>query len=75
MTCNDCPNQTDGKCCHQLIRPQGSKTMNLLDDRANDEADRHAQMMQSQRKEKPKSLRDILVEHGIGAFKETANEK
>lgn len=26
-------------------------------------------------KEKPKTLRDILVEHGIGAFKEQANEK
>lgn len=49
MNCHDCPNQTDGKCCHQLIRPQGSKTMNLLDDRANDEADRHSQMMQAQR--------------------------
>ena len=34
MTCHDCPNQTDGKCCHQLIRPQGSKTMNLLDEAA-----------------------------------------
>ena len=47
----------------------------LFDEANNDEADRHAQMMQKQRKEKPKSLRDILVEHGIGAFKETANEE
>lgn len=50
----------------------------------------HSQMMQKQRegwelkegwdgkvpvKEKPKTLRDILVEHGIGAFKEQDNEK
>ena len=21
MTCDDCPNATDGKCCHQSIRP------------------------------------------------------
>ena len=44
MTCNDCPNQTDDKCCHQSIKPSAS-----FDDRANDEADRHAQMMQEQR--------------------------
>lgn len=44
MTCNDCPNQTDDKCCHQSIKPSAS-----VDDRANDEADRHAQMMQEQR--------------------------
>ena len=35
----------------------------------------HAAKMQEQRKEKPKNLRDILVEHGIGAFKEENNEK
>lgn len=44
MNCNDCPNQTDSKCCHQSIKPSAS-----FDDRANDEADRHAQMMQDQR--------------------------
>lgn len=21
MTCDDCPNQTDGKCCHQSVKP------------------------------------------------------
>ena len=45
MTCNDCPNQTDDKCCHQSIKP----SVTDFDDRANDEADRHAQMMQEQR--------------------------
>ena len=35
----------------------------------------HAAKMQKQRKEKPKTLRDILVEHRIGAFKEENDEK
>lgn len=45
MTCDDCPNHTDSKCCHQSIKP----SVTDFDDRANDEADRHAQMMQEQR--------------------------
>ncbi|PAT63960.1 hypothetical protein [Psychrobacter sp. JB193] len=49
MTCQDCPNQTDGKCCHQLIRPQGSKTMNVLDIQAWERELNHAAKMQEQR--------------------------
>lgn len=49
MTCNDCPNQTDGKCCHQLIRPQGSKTMNVLDEAAWEREINHANRVQEQR--------------------------
>lgn len=49
MTCNDCPNQTDGKCCHQLIRPQGSKTMNVLDESAWEREINHANRVQEQR--------------------------
>ena len=42
MTCNDCPNQTNGTCCHRAI---GSD----YDKRVNDDADRHAQMMSKRR--------------------------
>lgn len=48
MECSDCPNQTDGKCCHQLIRPQGSKTMNLLDEAAWEREFDHANKVQNQ---------------------------
>lgn len=51
MQCEDCPNQTDGTCCHQLIRPQGSKTMNALDEEAFVRELTHKQMMQSQKKD------------------------
>lgn len=47
--------------------------MDKYDDRANDQADQHSQMMQEQRRKKPKTLRDILVEHGI--IKDSNNEK
>lgn len=49
MTCNDCPNQTDGTCCHQLIRPQGSKTMNVLDEAAWEREFDHVEAKQKQR--------------------------
>lgn len=67
-----------------------NNTISSSDTYANDRADKHINMMQKQRegwelkegwdgkvpvKEKPKTLRDILVEHGIGAFKEQDNEK
>lgn len=61
-----------------------NNTISPSDTYANDRADNHINMMQKQRegwdgkvsvKEKPKTLRDILVEHGIGAFKEQDNEK
>lgn len=47
MTCNDCPNQLadSDMCCHPSTKYHGTD----FDDRANDEADRHAQMMQEQR--------------------------
>lgn len=47
MTCNDCPNQLadSDMCCHPSTKYHGTE----FDDRANDEADRHAQMMQEQR--------------------------
>lgn len=51
MQCNDCPNQTDGKCCHQLIRPQGSKTMNVLDEAAWEREINHANRVQEQKKD------------------------
>lgn len=49
MECSDCPNQTDGKCCHQLIRPQGSKTMNLLDEAAWEREFDHVEIKQGQK--------------------------
>lgn len=52
MNCLDCPNQTDGKCCHQLIRPQGSKTMNVLDEAVWEREINHANRVQKQRKPK-----------------------
>lgn len=33
MQCNDCPNHTDSKCCHQSIKPKGVP-MNTSDERA-----------------------------------------
>ena len=58
MTCNDCPNHTDSKCCHQSIKP----SVTDFDDRANDEADRHAQMMQKQRKTDSVSNVDPMID-------------
>lgn len=71
MNCDDCPNQTDGKCCHQLIRPQGSKTMNLLDEAAFVREMTHAAKMQEQR-EKITFSGGKTYEVPV---KETANEK
>lgn len=51
MQCDDCPNQTDGKCCHQSIRTQGSKTMNLLDEQAWQREFEHVESKQKQREE------------------------
>lgn len=49
MECNDCPNATDGTCCHQLIRPQGSKTMNVLDEAAWEREFDHVEAKQKKR--------------------------
>ncbi|MGO2507174.1 MAG: hypothetical protein ACTH7L_13830 [Psychrobacter alimentarius] len=66
MTCHDCPNQTDGKCCHQLIRPQGSKTMNVLDEEAFVREMNHKQMMQEKRnKHVVNSLLKTMVDRGV----------
>lgn len=50
MTCQDCPDQTDGTCCHQLIRPQGSKTMNTQDEAAWEREFKRVEAKQKQRK-------------------------
>ena len=41
MTCNDCPNQTDGKCCHQSVKP----SVTDFDEDAFLREVQHAQMM------------------------------
>lgn len=50
MTCNDCPNLTNGTCCHRAIG-------NDYDKRVNDDADRHVLMMNkaNQSKERRKN--------------------
>lgn len=27
MTCNDCPDKTDGKCCHESIKPLAQRVV------------------------------------------------
>ena len=60
MTCNDCPNQLadSDMCCHPSTKYHGTD----FDDRANDEADRHAQMMQKQRKTDSVSNVDPMID-------------
>lgn len=66
MTCNDCPNATDGTCCHQLIRPQGSKTMNVLDEAAWEREINHANRVQEQQnKHVVNSLLKTMVDRGL----------
>lgn len=48
MECNDCPNQTDGKCCHQSLKPS-EYDKRVKDEAANNDADRHALLMQGQK--------------------------
>lgn len=60
MTYNDCPNQLadSDMCCHPSTKYHGTD----FDDRANDEADRHAQMMQKQRKTDSVSNVDPMID-------------
>ena len=46
MQCNDCPNHTDSKCCHQSIKPSVN-----FDEEAFVREMAHAQLMQQQIKE------------------------